>query len=63
MSASEEGCVKATNPSLYCVDTKDSFTTEEFTPVNEEPKIPKTPPEKSETKGYSKSDTLKLLTL
>ena len=47
----DEGCVKATNPSLYCVDTNDSFASEQFTPVNEEPKIPKTPPEnKSETK-------------
>ena len=37
----DESCVQATNPSLYCVDTKDSFATEQFTPVNEEPKIPK----------------------
>ena len=53
MAASEEGCVKATNPSLYCVDTKDSFSTESFTPINEEPKdiIPAPPvPEKSSEK-------------
>ena len=41
MSASEESCVKATNPSLYCVDTKDSFTTEPLIPVtDQEPKLP-----------------------
>ena len=35
MSDPVENCVKATNPSLYCVDTKDSYSTD---PVDEQPK-------------------------
>jgi hypothetical protein len=33
-----ENCVKATNPSLYCVDTDDSFADA----INEEPTVVKT---------------------
>lgn len=54
MSASEESCVKATNPSLYCVDTKDSFTTEPLIPVtDQEPKLPTPEKEKSQEKSDS----------
>ena len=59
MSDPVENCVKVTNPSLYCVDTKDSYSAEAANPVlDEQPKekivaeISTTPPKNDESTNF-----------
>ena len=54
MSASED-CVKITNPSLYCVETSDSFNhnVSAPTPVNDQPKSPEETSKSSSTSDPS----------
>ena len=53
-----ENCVKATNPSLYCVDTKDSFSTGEEVLLNE-PKLEKEGDKKDHSDAASTYDIVK----
>lgn len=56
---SAEHCVKVANPSLYCVDTKDSFSSPDFVPINEEPVKAAAEKEKPLTNDASTFDIVK----